>query len=118
MTVQDIAPCMATRASDWRIRERDWRHCLAARRASKLPRPRVAVRSRRCGFPCGELRMADRSGDIRAVIADDEPLARRGIRQLLSPHRDVTVVAEARNGIETVRAVRALRPHLLFLDVQ
>jgi two-component system LytT family response regulator len=56
--------------------------------------------------------------EIRAVIADDEPLARRGIRQLLAPHADVAVVAEARNGEETVRALRALRPDLLFLDVQ
>jgi two-component system LytT family response regulator len=55
---------------------------------------------------------------IRAIIADDEPLARRGIRQLLGPHRDIAVVAEARNGRETVRALRALKPDLLFLDVQ
>ncbi len=55
---------------------------------------------------------------IRAIIADDEPLARRGIRQLLGPHRDIAVVAEARNGRETVRALRELKPDLLFLDVQ
>ena len=55
---------------------------------------------------------------IHAVIADDEPLARRGIRQLLGPHPDITVVAEARNGRETVRALRKLKPELLFLDVQ
>jgi len=55
---------------------------------------------------------------IRTIIADDEPLARRGIRQLLGPHRDVAVVAEARNGRETVRALRELKPDLLFLDVQ
>jgi two-component system LytT family response regulator len=55
---------------------------------------------------------------IRAVIADDEPLARRGVRQLLSPHQDVDVVAETRNGRETVRALRELKPELLFLDVQ
>ncbi len=55
---------------------------------------------------------------IRAVIADDEPLARRGIRQLLASHRDITVVAEARNGREAVRALRELQPDLLFLDVQ
>ena len=55
---------------------------------------------------------------IRAVIADDEPLARRGIRQLLAPHPDIAIVAEARNGRETVRALRELKPDLLFLDVQ
>ena len=55
---------------------------------------------------------------IRAVIADDEPLARRGIRQLLATHADIAVVAEARNGRETVRALRELQPDLLFLDVQ
>ncbi|OLE54666.1 MAG: DNA-binding response regulator [Acidobacteria bacterium 13_1_20CM_3_53_8] len=55
---------------------------------------------------------------IRAVIADDEPLARRGIRQLLAPHGDVDVVGEARNGRETVRILRELKPDLLFLDVQ
>jgi two-component system, LytTR family, response regulator len=62
--------------------------------------------------------MVERASSIRALIADDEPLARRGIRQLLSPHDDVVVVGEARNGAETVRALRALRPNLLFLDVQ
>ena len=55
---------------------------------------------------------------IRAIIADDEPLARRGIRQLLGSHSDVVVVAEARNGRETVLALRELKPDLLFLDVQ
>jgi two-component system, LytTR family, response regulator len=55
---------------------------------------------------------------IRAVIADDEPLARRGIRQLLAPHPDITIVAEARDGREAVRALRELEPDLLFLDVQ
>ncbi|MBD0371020.1 MAG: response regulator transcription factor [Pyrinomonadaceae bacterium] len=55
---------------------------------------------------------------IRAVIADDEPLARRGVRQLLGPHTDISVVAETRNGCETVHALRLLKPDLLFLDVQ
>ncbi|HXD32880.1 MAG TPA: LytTR family DNA-binding domain-containing protein [Pyrinomonadaceae bacterium] len=55
---------------------------------------------------------------IRAIVVDDEPLARRGIRQLLTPHRDVEVVAEARNGREAIRAVRELKPDLLFLDIQ
>lgn len=55
---------------------------------------------------------------IRALIADDEPLARRGIRQLIAPHADFTVIAEATNGNEAVQAIRRLKPDLLFLDVQ
>ena len=55
---------------------------------------------------------------IRALIADDEPLARRGIRQLLAHEPDVDVVGEARSGRETIQLARALRPDLLFLDVQ
>ena len=66
---------------------------------------------------CGEVEMLE-DISIRALIADDEPLARRGIRQLLASRRDVEVVGEARNGRETVNAVRRLRPDLLFLDVQ
>lgn len=55
---------------------------------------------------------------IRVLVADDEPLARRGVRQLLAPHADMTVVGETRNGPETLTALDALRPDLLFLDVQ
>src|SRR5258708_24365805 len=56
--------------------------------------------------------------EIRILVADDEPLARRGVRQLLAPHRDMTVVGEARNGAETLTALDALSPDLLFLDVR
>jgi two-component system LytT family response regulator len=59
-----------------------------------------------------------RYSEIRVLVADDEPLARRGVRQLLAPHRDMTVVGEARNGAETLTALDALSPDLLFLDVQ
>jgi two-component system LytT family response regulator len=55
---------------------------------------------------------------IRAIIADDEPLARRGIRQLLESQGDIAIVAETRNGRETILALRELKPDLLFLDVQ
>ena len=55
---------------------------------------------------------------IRVIIADDEPLARRGIRQLLVSHNDIDVVAETKNGRETVKALRELKPELVFLDVQ
>jgi two-component system LytT family response regulator len=55
---------------------------------------------------------------MRVVIVDDEPLARRGIRQLLASHEDIEVAGEARNGREAVRMLNALAPDLVFLDVQ
>lgn len=55
---------------------------------------------------------------IRALIVDDEPLARRGIRQLLESCEDVTVVGECRNGRDALAALDSLAPDLLFLDVQ
>ncbi len=56
--------------------------------------------------------------EIRALIVDDEPLARRGIRQLLGAYPDIVVAGECRNGREAVRALATLEPDLVFLDVQ
>jgi len=55
---------------------------------------------------------------IRTIVVDDEELARRVLRELLSGHEEVEVVAECRNGLEAVKAVAELKPDLLFLDVQ
>jgi two-component system LytT family response regulator len=55
---------------------------------------------------------------IRALIADDEPLARGVVRGLLARYADVEVVGESRNGTETLGAIRRLTPDLVFLDVQ
>lgn len=55
---------------------------------------------------------------LRALIADDEPVARRGLRVLLAEQPGVTVVGEAATGEAALVAVRELRPDLLFLDVQ
>lgn len=55
---------------------------------------------------------------IRALIADDEPLAREGIRTLLSAEPDVAVVAECADGADAVARIGELRPDLLFLDIQ
>jgi two-component system LytT family response regulator len=56
--------------------------------------------------------------DIRAVVVDDEPLARAGVRRMLDQVSDVKVVGEASNGADAVEAVRALKPDLLLLDIQ
>jgi two-component system LytT family response regulator len=55
---------------------------------------------------------------MRIVIVDDEPLARRGIRQFVALHADVEIVGEARDGLEAVRVIDTLLPDLVFLDVQ
>ena len=55
---------------------------------------------------------------IRALIVDDEPLARRGIRQLLAPYADVVVAGECRDGREALRALATETPDLVFLDIQ
>lgn len=55
---------------------------------------------------------------VRAIIADDEPLARRQLRDLLADVSWIDVVAEVGDGVSAVRTVNALRPELLFLDIQ
>lgn len=55
---------------------------------------------------------------VRAVIVDDEPAARRGVRLLLSRDPEITVVGEAADGIEAVDLIRRERPEMVFLDVQ
>ncbi len=55
---------------------------------------------------------------IRAILVDDEPLAREGLRLLLAREDDVEIVGEAAEGKAAVRQILALRPDLVFLDVQ
>jgi two-component system, LytTR family, response regulator len=58
------------------------------------------------------------SGKIRAVVVDDEYLARQVVRELLAEHPDIEIAAECANGFEAVKAVTELKPDLLFLDIQ
>jgi two-component system, LytTR family, response regulator len=55
---------------------------------------------------------------IRALIVDDEPLARMVLRELLQAHPEVEIVAECGNGFEAVKEFAEHKPDLLFLDVQ
>ena len=55
---------------------------------------------------------------IKALIVDDEPLARDRIREMLKDHPEVEVIAEARNGREAIDSVANHNPDLVFLDVQ
>ncbi|MYN27888.1 LytR/AlgR family response regulator transcription factor [Duganella levis] len=55
---------------------------------------------------------------MRIIIVDDEMLARGVVREYLSEHADVEIVAECANGFEAVKAITELSPDLVFLDIQ
>jgi two-component system LytT family response regulator len=57
-------------------------------------------------------------GEFGVLIADDEPAARRGVRQLLAPFPEFAVVGECRNGAEVLAALDVVRPDVVFLDIQ
>ncbi len=55
---------------------------------------------------------------IRALLVDDERPARDRLRQMLATFPDIEVVGEASDGVEAVERIAALRPDLIFLDIQ
>ncbi|HWM88553.1 MAG TPA: LytTR family DNA-binding domain-containing protein [Kofleriaceae bacterium] len=55
---------------------------------------------------------------VRVLVADDEPLAREGVRLLCQADPEVVVVGEASNGRGAAEAIEALRPDLVFLDIE
>ena len=55
---------------------------------------------------------------FRAVIVDDEELARQVLREFLTAHPEIEIAAECANGFEAVKSVTELNPDLVFLDVQ
>ena len=54
----------------------------------------------------------------KALIVDDEELARKLLREMLTCHPEIEVAAECGNGMEAVKAAAEHKPDLLFLDVQ
>jgi two-component system, LytTR family, response regulator len=55
---------------------------------------------------------------IRAILADDEVLARQKLRQLLRDEPEIEIVGEGASASETIELVRATGPDLLFLDIR
>jgi two-component system LytT family response regulator len=56
---------------------------------------------------------------FRAIVIDDEPAARRLMKNLLEEHKDsVEVIAEAGSGREAIEKIEELKPGLIFLDIQ
>jgi two-component system LytT family response regulator len=62
--------------------------------------------------------MAARLPKLRALIVDDEPLARSNLRILLRRDADIESIEECGSGAEAVAAIRKAAPDLVFLDVQ
>ena len=56
--------------------------------------------------------------NVTALIADDEPVARAGLRRMLGAFDWVTCVGETATGPATVAAINQLRPDVVFLDIQ
>jgi two-component system LytT family response regulator len=55
---------------------------------------------------------------IRAIIVDDEPLARRGLELRLQDAQDIEIARQCANGREALAAIAELHPDLMFLDIQ
>ncbi|HYD82114.1 MAG TPA: LytTR family transcriptional regulator DNA-binding domain-containing protein [Paucimonas sp.] len=55
---------------------------------------------------------------LKALIVDDEELARRLVREYLQTHPDIEIAGECENGLEAARDIGALAPDLVFLDIQ
>jgi two-component system LytT family response regulator len=55
---------------------------------------------------------------MKALIVDDEPLARRELRRLLAAHRSIQIVGEAGNIDEAQKRIESLAPEVVFLDIQ
>ncbi|MFL6244939.1 MAG: LytR/AlgR family response regulator transcription factor [Thermoanaerobaculia bacterium] len=55
---------------------------------------------------------------LRAIIVDDEPLARERVKTLLREHADVEIVAECANAAEAIVAIHTRVPDVAFIDVQ
>ncbi len=55
---------------------------------------------------------------MKAVIIDDEPLARSIVKEYLQSHPDIEVLQECNDGFEGVKAINQYEPDLIFLDIQ
>ncbi|MGZ3864634.1 MAG: LytR/AlgR family response regulator transcription factor [Bacteroidia bacterium] len=55
---------------------------------------------------------------MRAIIVDDERLARQELKSLLAEHKDIEIIAECTNAAEAKEKVAALKPDVVFLDIQ
>jgi two-component system LytT family response regulator len=72
---------------------------------------------RDANIPASPLAATQRTA-LRAVIVDDEELARALLREYIESSLDIEILAECANGFEAVKAISEKKPDLVFLDVQ
>src|SRR5215467_1866157 len=78
-------------------------------RARHLDRP---------GFSCGSLRFdLDMKNELRIVIADDHPIVRHGLREMIEEDSSLTVVGEAGDGLKALSQIEQLKPDVTVLDI-
>src|SRR5579859_6569972 len=111
MTARRCRPAART-ASAWRISAPACSACMARMPCSRSP----TARRGGCWSPCRCL--TGRPEMIRALIVDDEPLARRNVTAMLADEADIEVIGECASGGEAAARIRAERPDLVFLDVE
>ncbi|NJN00375.1 MAG: response regulator [Aquincola sp.] len=54
----------------------------------------------------------------RVLICEDEPLARETLRDFIAEHAQLLLVGEASDGAQALKLIRALKPDLVFMDIQ
>jgi len=62
--------------------------------------------------------MSEEPSLIKVLVADDHPIFRAGLRELLAVANDITIVGEASNGVECAKIVTTLKPDILLLDLR
>lgn len=55
---------------------------------------------------------------MRAIIVDDERLARKELRSLLEAHPEINIIAECSNGMEAIESINLHKPDLVFMDIE
>jgi DNA-binding LytR/AlgR family response regulator len=118
--------CGATVAGDWRFCRRCGSSLTASENVTtRLFEEAAETASKRkamaesVGYQTARLsEQKKKSRALRTLIIDDEASARSRLRKFLSDHSEIEIVGEASDGLNAVAAIEALRPDLIFLDVQ
>src|SRR5271166_5595139 len=110
-------PSSVTRRSYWARRRRrlmPWKLSWLDGSVRPWFRSRVRQRSKTSFCEVGGIIL---TAPIKVLIADDHPVVRFGLRNMLQSNGQMKVVAEAKDGIEALHMVRTLQPDILLLDL-